>query len=606
MEKKQKNSKILDGIFLILLILYPLRNIRLGLEVTDGLYSAGNYRFPDTVYNMWLFSTYLANAVGSFLSRLPGGNCLIGLRFYSALFISLLTVLVYLFFTRLIKIEKWLAFLGTLLAVSLCWAPVTILYHYLTYIFFDLGLMLLYTGLVRENRRLLFLAGVFLGMNVLVRFPNITEAALILSVWYYGFLMHKRLKDVLQETGVCILGFFAGIGAVLISIMLKYGMSEYISAIARLMNMPADAEDYSLYSMVVTVLLDYKTSSKWLMQMLLLVLAGCLCSMLAYRAGDKKIPRIFSLCGKICFLFSIAVLFRRWHAMGVFNVKYYTYESMFQWTVIVLILAVVSGIVTLFRKKSSRNEKLFASMLLIFIAVTPLGSNNHLYPIINNMFLIYPYVLATVWKLLKKLLQAGYLEIGKQKRKVSFYPVTAMLAVFTLTAVMQGLLFGAVFTFRDGMSGQKRDTKIENNAVLKGIVTNAELAEAVEGLTAYVEEAGLGGKELILYGDVPGVSYILDMPSAISTTWPDLRSYGYDLLAEDMEKLERSDDITPVIILGTDIDKYMQGDTEQLAETVVSAYKENPKWRLVETYMKEKGYERSYVNSRFALYNARK
>lgn len=605
MEKTQKTNKMIDYIFLILLAIYPLRNIWLGVELTDGLYSAGNYRFPESINKMWFFSTYLANITGRLLTKLPFGNRLIGLRFYAALFICALAVFVYLFFTRVVKTEKWIGFVGVVLAESLCWAPVTILYHYMTYGFFDLIVIVLYLGLIKEKRSLMFLAGVLLGMNVWVRFPNLTEAALILSVWYYGWLMRKRFKDVMQETGICLLGFLSGIGVVFFGILLKYGLQEYIDGITMLMGIPSDASDYSPYAMVLSVLLDYKYSGKWLLHMVFLVASGCLVSALFYKAaGDRGNHKVIGLFGRVCFLGGIVLLFKWWYSLGVFNVKYYTYESMFQWTAVFLILTILAGFTVLFRKKSSRNEKLLASMILVFIAITPLGSNNHLYPNINNMFLVFPFGLAAFGKVLRWLCQMESIGLKGNKWKVSLYPAVAMLLLFFLATAAQCFLFGAVFTFRDGMSGQKRDTKIENNAVLKGIVTNAELAEAVEELTAYIEGEGLSGRELILYGDIPAVSYILDMPSAISTTWPDLKSYGYDVMAEDMEKVKRNlaDGREPLVIYGAGLDAFIQGNIEDLPEEMQAAFEENQKFKMLVEFTKEEGYERVFMNGRFAVY----
>ncbi len=631
---------MINCIFLLLLAVYPLRHIWLGVELTDSAYSAGNYRFSEGMNGMWLFSTYLANAAGGFLSRLPGGNRLMGLNFYTALFISMTAIAVYLFFAKVLKTEGWLAFLGVLLAVSLCWCPTTILYNYMTYFFFNLAIILLYMGLVKEKRILLFAAGILLGMNVLVRFPNLTEAALILSVWYYGVLQWKRWKDVLQETGICLFGYLAGAGIVLLSIIAKYGLQEYIDGIVKLMNMPSDASDYSLYSMVLTVLMDYKASSRWLLCMFLLTGMGCLVSGLVFKAvGNREIKKGWRLAGKLCFLGGILVMFRWWYSIGVFNIKYYTYESMFQWTAVFLIITIIAGGFILFSKKSTRNEKLLASMVLILIAVTPLGSNNHLYPNMNNMFLVFPFTLSVFQRFLGSLGRAGYVEFSgrkgigqdrrknsqdrmemeqdKKKWKISLCPVSVMLSVFLLVTAVQCFLFGAVFTFRDGMSGQKRDTKIEKNVILKGMVTNRELAEAIEELTVYMDMEELTDRKLILYGQIPAVSYMLDMRPAISTSWPDLRSYSYEVMVADMENLregrmpggrpenEISDE--PVIILGAGLDGFLRKDEEamdaaELTEKERKDYETDKKLKLILDFMEAEGYERSFGNARFAVY----
>ena len=593
--KEQKTKKFISVFFPVVLALYPLRHIWLGVEVTDGAYSAGNYRFLESMNPMWLFSTYLGNVTGHFLTGLPGGHTLMGLNFYTALFVSATAVALYVFFTKVVRLDRLLVFFGELLAVSLCWCPTTILYNYMTYLFFNLGVVILYLGLVRERRGFLFLAGMALGINVLVRFPNLTEAALIASVWYYGFLQRKRPKDVLQETGVCLLGYLAGAGAVLASIAVKYGIQEYIAAIVRLMQMPSEAADYSALSMVLTVLLDYKFSAKWLIHMLILAAAGCLVSALGYRIlRGREVGKTVSLLGKLAFLGSILVLFRWWYGLGVFNVKYYTYESMFQWVAVFLILMIAVGIHVIFSAKYTRNEKLLSSMTLILIAITPLGSNNHLYPNINNMFLVFPFGLSVFLRFWKGLRGKG--------EKMSLFPVRAMLTVFLGVTSIQCLLFGAVFTFRDGMSGQKRDTRIEKNAILKGMTTNAPLAEAIEGLTEYVETEKLSDRSVILYGQIPAVSYILDMPPAISTSWPDLASYHYEVLEEDMEKLRNGEagSERPLVILGAGPQQWIQG--AEMTEAEIAYHKLDDKWELIYTYMVEQGYEMTYGNGMFSVY----
>ena len=593
--REQKIKKIISVFLPVILALYPLRHIWLGVEVTDSAYSAGNYRFMEQMNPMWLFSTYLGNVTGHFLTKLPGGNTLMGLNFYTALFVSAMAVLMYLFFTKVVHLDRFLVFFGEFLAVSLCWCPTTILYNYMTYLFFNLGIVILYLGLVKEKRLLLFLAGMALGINVLVRFPNLTEAALIVSVWYYGFLQRKRLKDVLQETGICLLGYLAGTGAVLLLIAAKYGIQEYIGGITRLMQMPDQAADYSALSMVLTVLLDYKFSAKWLIHMLILVTAGCLVSALGYRLlRGRKAGKTASLLGKLAFLGCILVLFCWWYRLGVFNIKYYTYESMFQWVAVFLILVIAAGVHVIFSAKYTRNEKLLSSMTLILIAITPLGSNNHLYPNINNMFLVFPFGLSIFLKIWERLRGRG--------EKVSLFPLRAMLTMFLGVMSVQCLLFGVVFTFRDGMSGQKRDTKIEKNAILKGMTTNAPLAEAIEGLTEYIETENLADRSVILYGEIPAVSYILDMSPAISTSWPDLASYHYEVLEEDMEKLRAGEagSERPLVILGAGPQQWIQG--AEMTEAEMAYHKLNDKWELIYAYMVEQGYEMAYGNGTFSVY----
>ena len=593
----------INSILLLILALYPLRHIWLGVELTDSAYSAGNYRYLDRMNPMWLFSTYLANKTGACMTGMPFGNRLMGLNFYTALVLSLLAVLLYLFLVRKVRLQPYLAFFAELLALSLCWCPTTILYNSLTYLFFNLATVLLYLGLTREKRVLMLLAGVLLGLNLFVRFPNLAEGLLIVTVWYYGFLMKKRFRDVLKDTGMCLAGFAGGVLLVLLQIAGEYGLPAYAEGIRRLLNMPSNASDYSLYSMILTVLLDYKASARWLLCMAALTLVGL--GIFAVGRGRAQLLK------KILFTVLVGALFFWWYRLGVFNLRYYTYESMFQWVAVFLLITMVFALYDLISGKISRNQKLTALMTLVILAVTPLGSNNHLYPNINNMFLVFPFTFSGIHQLFRGRYFNGDPVAGRfsgatwklKKREFATFPAAAMLLLFVAALSVQSLGFGAVFTFRDGMSGQKRDTKIENNDILKGMVTNRELADQITGLSDYAQQQALSGHKVILYGQIPAVSYFLQMEPAISTSWPDLRSYDISVMQADLQQLTE----TPVIILSAKTDAFLTDDAQGeqvlgVTQQELAAYRADPKLKLLSDYMAQNHYQETYTNTAFAVY----
>ena len=203
---KQQNdwlTLLKNYIFPLILILYPLRNIFIGLDLADTGYNYANFRYMGLEHmdSMWLFSTYLANVVGHLLTLLPGGHTLLGMNLYTGLWVSLTAVFVYFFCVGKLHVPSALVFLGEFVALSLCWSPSAVLYHYLTYLLFTIGAMLLYLGLTKENSLFLVLAGAALGSNVFVRFPNLTEAVLILALWGYGIFAKKKFSQIIKETG---------------------------------------------------------------------------------------------------------------------------------------------------------------------------------------------------------------------------------------------------------------------------------------------------------------------------------------------------------------------------------------------------------------------
>ena len=110
------------------------------------------------------------------------------MNFYTGLSISLLAVLGYYFCTKVLKIPALLVFLGEFTAVSFCWCPTGSFYNYVTYVFYLVSVVCLYLGLARGKKGWLFAAGVALGCNVLSRFSNLPEAAMIVGVWAYGII----------------------------------------------------------------------------------------------------------------------------------------------------------------------------------------------------------------------------------------------------------------------------------------------------------------------------------------------------------------------------------------------------------------------------------
>ncbi len=77
---------------MVILAFYPLRHIYQGIDLWDTGYNYANFTYMGLEHMdpMWLFSTWLSNATGHLLTRLPRGMSLVGMNFYTGLFASLL------------------------------------------------------------------------------------------------------------------------------------------------------------------------------------------------------------------------------------------------------------------------------------------------------------------------------------------------------------------------------------------------------------------------------------------------------------------------------------------------------------------------------------
>lgn len=517
-------SRFAKILFPAILLLYPLRHIFVGAEWWDTGYNYGNFVYMDRMDPMWVFSTYLGNALGHIFTRLPFGNYMVGLNVYTGLLVSLLALAGYFFFVKKLKLPAWIAFAGEVLAISLCWCPTALLYNYLTYVLMGAGVMLLYCALTEEKRRYFVAAGICLGVNVFVRFPNLAEMGLIVGVWAYGLIRKKKLRQIAAQTGWCVLGYSAGLLVCLGYLSLRYGLKEYVSAIMRLLSMPSEASDYTIYSMIVYQLRNYQQNLIWLGYLAVFVLLG----ILGFGVLPGRLVRIKKAGYVVCVFAGFYYLMMQ----DMFNLKYSTKLSVFQWSVFLLTATILIGVVTIFRKNADHRDKLMLGLGILVILITPLGSNNHLYSSINNLFFVAPYTLWMLFRLIKKLPE----QAAAGRWKVSLFPVKAMILCMLLMLGVQSLGFGFGYVFSESDGGENLHTKIENNEVLKGMRTSPERARVLEEISAYVSENGLTGKEIILYGQIPSMSYYLQMPFAI-TSWPDLASYGYSVMEEDLKEI---------------------------------------------------------------------
>ncbi len=543
----------------LVLFLLPLRHITQGIDISDTGYNLACFRWFGELDGMWVHVSYVANLLGWLFTKLPLGGTMLGMNLYCSLVVSLIALCAWYFLRD--KIPFGFVFAGETLAILLCWCPQVILYNYLTYLFLTAGTIFLYQGIRTERKPYYIIAGLVLGFGVGARFSNLTHMALILGLWYDGFLKKRRISEVIGDTLLCAAGYAAGIAAFLIPIQLQYGLDGYLSMLAGLQTMSAGASGYSTGEMLAGAFIDYLGSMKWGVLFLLYILAG----VLLFAVRGERLRRAKTAV----FLAGFAVLLRFVYGRGMFGFDYHTYFSIFWWVSLFNTAALVCNVLALFRRDVSPEEKLLAALTAVTILILPLGSNNRSYPVINDLFLAAPVTLYFLYRFLPQ-----------------HVPVRAGAVCCLLVLAVQSVGFGTVFVFRDGSFAEKRDTKVENNGILKGMYTTKSNAAALEGITGFWKEAGLQNTPVILYGDIPGLSYILDAPSAITSTWANLESYNRAFWDRDFAEVEKNmERVRPVVIIG-------------------KAYTpEDEKAALLQDFMDRYGYACIYENEKVILYH---
>ena len=571
-----------DLLFPVILILWPLVCADQGVTVMDTTYSLSNFLYL-TPESTWFFATFLANRVGSALMALSGSHGFLIMNLLTGLFISLTAAAAYFLLKKFIS--PYLVFAAEFMAVSFCWCPSSILYNYLTYLLLTMGsLFLLWSVTARGQKEkektedristreqiFLVLAGICLGMNVLTRIANLTQCALIFALWAYDAYRKEKLFDTVRRTLSCIGGYLAGFLIPLLILSVPYGFASYFTMIPGILTMTSGSEGYGLAAMLSDTLSAYLSAGKWFLLLLFYGAAGTLCFRFVRSDKIKSI-------GRILFILGFVVILRFFWGHGMFSLNYQDYWCMFSFAMLVLILALifdtiaVAGIFTGKLQTHRSDLLLFTSLLsLVQILILPLGSNNYTFPVINCLFLILPVLLlqcAEFWRILR--------EIGEERSRTASacsFPAAALVLFILFCALFQGALFHVNFAFRDGTDGEKRNYRM-GSGIMKDMYTTRENGESLAALAAFLNENEKenentaetdpakedtdGNRKAIVFGDAPGLHYLLELEPALSTSWPDLDSYPIKWMKEELEALSEEEE-QPLIIL-----RHMETDTSK-------------------------------------------
>ena len=171
-------------------------------------------------------------------------------------------------------------------------------------------------------------------------------------------------------------------------------------------------------------------------------------------------------------------------------------------------------------------------------------------------------------------------------------------------------LFGRNFAFAEGTGIQDIDAQVTNNETLKGVWMSEERAGWMQGISEYVNERGLAGRDVLIYGQIPALSYYLQMPAAFNP-WPDLDSYQSGQLEQDMLKMQERMDADasdrPVVLLEKKYAVYLEAGEDALealqpTERERSLIVDNAKLLLIGKFMEDYGYEKTFENEKFVIF----
>ena len=610
---------LLDSLALLVLSLYPFRNIHKGLDLWDTGYNLANFRYMgmDHMDPMWLFSTYLANSVGHIFTLLPYGHTLLGMNFYTAFVPALMAVLMYLFLTRELKMPGWIAFVAEFTALSMCWAPTTVLYHYLTYLIITFSALMLYRGITEDEALTIAISGGLCGLGIFVRFSNLPQASLLVAIWMYGIFefseayrsgdgvkMPSRVeafkKTFIRGFWFC-LGYVLAFSVFFLYMGIRYSFAAYLGGIRELFTIPDSAAGYGPVAMIMALLKMYTDQIYWILRLLVFAVAAGVIRFLAtfvndrYSLGkeDEKgrgtsqrlIDALANFSGVIIGICAVMFLVLR-------DTIVYDYTNYYSWRLLAGKIAFVTlccCLIGVFRRNLPASKRLLAVLAAYVLLITGIGGNNADMSVYNNAFFWLPVMLWSLYELIK-----GY--------KISWlYGLKCVLLAVTVFFFIQTSLFGANFAFCEASEGAgvQRGYGAEDNPTLKGIRMGYEKSACITGLSAYIRSRGLGDRELISYGYIPGMSFYLEMTPAFNP-WPDLDSYGIEKMETELNEIAARVDGS---LEENEVGEYYEKPVIIICiSDNASTSKNEEKWKMIYDFIEKEDYKLTYTDSLFAVY----
>lgn len=575
-QRKTVVEKLLIPIGLFILSFYDYDR---GIDLTDAGYSLHFYQFFDEYEGTNIIPRFWSILLGHVICGLPYGDTWKGVSFYCTFIIAFCAVTAYYFAKKYVGYKT--AALCEVFALFFCWNPNVILYDYLSFFLFQLGIIFVFEGIEKDKAKWYIAAGFCLGINVFVRIPNIAQCATIILVWISGLARKKKFTKIVTDTLYCIMGYIVGISISLVAILAFYNISDLHLALWRLAHASNSLKNYSIWYMATATIIEVFKFCKYVVALLLV---ACIASAIIFRLNNKKAKLIFEIT--VCLF--VIVIFAYWSKKnGLMHLDYKWLNSVSKIASIFLLWALIASIWNFFEIKSVENKLLALTYLGVFW-VTPLGSNNYIYLEIMNMFLTIPlgvYQIKT-WgenRVLRKLLGDSFKKVYRSM-------------IITVASIMglQIFVWGILYTYKD-----ECECIVVSESKVNGMKTSLERKNELEQLEEYFQEEHLYGSYGILYCNSPGLGYVLDIKPVMSSSWPDWYTYTYDDFfagIQNAEQLVKTDN-SPVVILSNAY-SYSFEDIDNDHWEVV---KDDKYFRLFE-FLTDNKYECTYRTKNYSIY----
>jgi hypothetical protein len=551
-----------------------------GLAFTDmGFWLTGYqqlYTYPDAMgfQSVCWFSYFIGHWVGLAL-----GGGVLAYKLGRVVVVTTSAIIVYRLLASQLGHSRMLAAMVLLTVLFTKQGDNWVDYDNLTALFYLTGAALLFFGLVGNRKLLVVLAGVVLGANLFVRFPNLLGISLVTAIWLQAWAFRWTLRDVLVWSAWFLAGFTLGAALVWVLIVLHGHKSIYFQGIQAIFGLAVDVDSHHSGSVLLKRFIRGHLMAFF--EALSIVVIG---GWIAQWVSKQKIH-----------LASVVIL-----ASALLLVYVIYVRDQWRFFVPGICYVVLLSIVFLESRKHPPLALLafIAGMLLL---LAPLGSNNGIKNSIYGMTLALPFTLIWLWRSSDLVFSLWFKVSGDGfESNAKFSTEVRGFRVFTITIVLALLFQSLASAWRNTDSDSNNRLAMTHSIahpLLAGIFTTAERAKVVSELLNAMSHFAKPGDEVLAYNAIPTVHFLTETHPWLGSAWPDFEDP--EMITTLIRQKEQTGARLPCIVRATGSTYTSSWPIE--AQPVATWWNQDKPRRVFAEFEQRHGYAVAWSNDFFEI-----
>lgn len=530
-------EKLNPNIFFLLLFIYQVLLTFQGLDLSDegffGTFYQQMFAHPESVQYNFMF--WLSGLTGYAFNSVFGDLGIWGLRLFSALFTTATIILVY----KLLKnyLNKAHLMIGLAIAtVFLSNNTKVFHYNYQSQLLYVTTIVLLFTGLKKDNLFKIFFAGLVVSLDMFTRIPSVVNLGLVVAIFYYGFINKNSFAKQIKQAFIFGGGFIAGIGVVLLAMKVTGQLPYFSGAMDLVFKMGSGGEEsyYGISKLFKQFVGTYLSAFKYTVLILALVLGAAIAENLL-----KPTPVYRKwIANALKYVIAIAVL--------VLIVKGYIDHILVLY--FLTGLSLIAGLLILL-SPYNKDVKVLMLMGCYVLLTYPLGSSAGLFIVgIYALWIALPIAIDYFFNLRSVISNIDI--AGKIPFNISL-PVTEgqfkEIRKFTIILCVVACLYHAYYyPFFDMHERTKMFSGVENK-YLKGIYTTKERATVVSELFNESSKYIKPGDQVLAYHSIPVFHYATKTVPYVRNSMPWF--YEASIFKSELDSAVQRSTILPVVVV---------------------------------------------------------